>query len=185
MDACFVPSERLAILAHKCGLAPDKVRLHGLPIRAGFWREQSAKTELQAKLGLKPEVKTCLVVGGGDGVGRLEAIARSVGRRLGQDEEESQVGGRAGARSGEAGDGGGWVWLAAYIEKMQVLTATRVLIVVYMGDDSSRRIVSMFSTIAPSTPDRILQPQSTMRSPTSFFCSSYWIFRAVLFSSSP
>lgn len=44
------------------------------------------------KLGLKPGVKACLVVGGGDGVGGLEGIADSVGRKLGQAAEETQVG---------------------------------------------------------------------------------------------
>ena len=94
MDACFVPSERLAILAGKCGLAPDQVRPHGLLIRPGFWRKQLVKTELQEQLGLKPGVKTCLVLGAGDGDGGLEGIADSVGRRLGQDKMESQVGRR-------------------------------------------------------------------------------------------
>eukprot|EP00904_Undaria_pinnatifida_P003607 jgi/Undpi1/13247/HiC_scaffold_8.g02909.m1 len=92
VDACFVPSERLLTLAGKCGLAPDQIRLHGLPIRSGFSREQPAeKTELQVKLGLKQGVKTCLVMGGGDGVGRLEGIAESLGHRLGQEKRETQV----------------------------------------------------------------------------------------------
>ncbi|CAN0272798.1 unnamed protein product, partial [Laminaria digitata] len=94
VDTCFVPSDRLATLASKCGLAPDQVKLHGLPIRPGFWSEPSPKTDLQEKLGLKPGVKACLVVGGGDGVGGLEGIAESLGRRLGQEERETQVGGR-------------------------------------------------------------------------------------------
>ena len=101
-----MPSERLATLAGKCGLAPDQIRLHGLPIRPGFWREQSVKTELQAKLGLKQGVKTCLVVGGGDGVGGLKGIADSLGRRLGQERSDSQVGVRGLGRQ-EVG-GGRW-----------------------------------------------------------------------------
>ncbi|CAN0343796.1 unnamed protein product, partial [Hapterophycus canaliculatus] len=92
VDACFVPSDRLAALAQNCGLSPQQIRLHGLPIRPGFWGKndastvnkkdggngQSAKAELQEKLGLKPGVKACLVVGGGDGVGGLQGIADSV-----------------------------------------------------------------------------------------------------------
>ncbi|CAM9927431.1 unnamed protein product [Ectocarpus fasciculatus] len=91
VDACFVPSDRLAVLARNCGLSPDKIRLHGLPIRPGFWGEQSAKADLQEKLGLKPGVKTCLVVGGGDGVCGLQGIADSVGHKLGEEKAETQV----------------------------------------------------------------------------------------------
>ena len=117
VDACFVPSDRLATLAQKCGLSPGQIRLHGLPIRPGFWgssypssgsseeRQQQGQEEeslaaqkaaaqkasLQEKLGLKPGVKACLVVGGGDGVGGLQGIADSVGQTLGQHGAETQV----------------------------------------------------------------------------------------------
>ena len=129
MDACFVPSERLLTLAGKCGLAPDQIRLHGLPIRSGFSREQPAeKTELQVKLGLKQGVKTCLVMGGGDGVGRLEGIAESLGHRLGQEKRETQVGGR-GAGAGEAGSRrGGWTNRYIHIGRTKVPTAITVIV---------------------------------------------------------
>ena len=105
-----MPSKRLAIRARKCGLAPDQVRLHGPLTHPGFWRKQLAKTELQEELGLNPGVKTCLVLDGGDGDGGLESIADSVGRRLGQDKMESQVGRRSGRTGpGEVG-GGGMKW---------------------------------------------------------------------------
>lgn len=92
IDACFVPSDRLAVIARDCGLSPDQIRLHGLPIRPGFWAEQDAnKGDLQKKLGLKPGVRACLVVGGGDGVGGLKGIADSVGAKLGEEKVESQV----------------------------------------------------------------------------------------------
>lgn len=49
------------------------------------------KADLQEKLGLKPGIKACLVVGGGDGVGGLQGIADSVGHTLGQQGAETQV----------------------------------------------------------------------------------------------
>lgn len=91
VDCCFVPSERLADLALKCGMPAGKVRLHGLPIRPGFWVEQAAKPDLQRKLGLKPGVKACLIVGGGDGVGGLKGITDSMGFKLGKEATETQV----------------------------------------------------------------------------------------------
>lgn len=98
VDACFVPSEQLATLARKCGLAPNQVWLHGLPLCPGFWRELSTKPELQNELGLKPGVKACLVMGGRGGGERLEDIVDSVVHRLGQEMKESQVGRRGRAR---------------------------------------------------------------------------------------
>jgi UDP-N-acetylglucosamine:LPS N-acetylglucosamine transferase len=45
----------------------------------------------QASLGLQPGVKTCLVVGGGDGVGGLKAIASTLIDELGQADGCQQV----------------------------------------------------------------------------------------------
>lgn len=105
IDMCFVPSDRLAAVAQDCGLSPRQIKLHGLPIRPGFSKkpeqviqvtnsenaEEAAKEALQRKLGLKPGVKACLVVGGGDGVGGLKGIADSVGAKLAEENTESQV----------------------------------------------------------------------------------------------
>jgi hypothetical protein len=38
-DVCFVPSEAVRKLALGEGLRPDQIRLHGLPVRPGFWKE--------------------------------------------------------------------------------------------------------------------------------------------------
>jgi UDP-N-acetylglucosamine:LPS N-acetylglucosamine transferase len=48
-------------------------------------------TNIQASLGLQPGVKTCLVVGGGDGVGGLKAIASTLIDELGQADGCQQV----------------------------------------------------------------------------------------------
>ena len=85
VDKCFVPSEVLRREALNRGLRPDQIKLHGLPTRPGFWRPLTTdKSTLQQELGLLPGVKAVLVVGGGDGVGGLKAIAAALIDKLGE-----------------------------------------------------------------------------------------------------
>jgi len=78
-DFCFVPSEAVKRVALRNGVAPEKIVMHGLPIRPAFWRKSpKAKNALRGSLLLEPEIKTVLLMGGGDGVGGLEQIAVKV-----------------------------------------------------------------------------------------------------------
>ena len=58
----------------------DCLRAHNVPVpvRSAFWRASEGgrkpNAKVQKSLGLTPGKKTVLVVGGGDGVGGLEAI---------------------------------------------------------------------------------------------------------------
>lgn len=89
VDLCFVASEAVRKVAHRRGLAESKLRNYGLPVRKAFWRasERSgqASTELREQLGLRPGLKTVLVVGGGDGVGSLGSIVEATAAQLAKD----------------------------------------------------------------------------------------------------
>ena len=85
VDACFVPSDAVRRIAEHRGVASSKIRQYGLPVRKEFWRA-SARSQPSArkrsKLGLAPHKRTVLVVGGGDGVGNLEAIVDATAAEL-------------------------------------------------------------------------------------------------------
>lgn len=86
VDACFVPSDVVHKLAKSKGVPESMLKQHGLPIRPGFETAQgdAEKAALRGELGLK-HVRTALVVGGGDGVGKLGKIARELAAELGRD----------------------------------------------------------------------------------------------------
>jgi 1,2-diacylglycerol 3-beta-galactosyltransferase len=128
---CFVPTEFCAALARQNGVPPDRIVVHGLPIRPVFSQRLPAKRALRAKLvrllmgclfvcvcgmcldvarnspplttnnlilpppptktpprkpklpqGLKRDPPAILVVGGGEGMGALEATVRELDARL-------------------------------------------------------------------------------------------------------
>jgi 1,2-diacylglycerol 3-beta-galactosyltransferase len=110
VDKCFVPSDALNEKAQLRGLDPvSQIVQYGLPIRKGFWSNTngasttlsvnrrkipffgkaktdsatSLKAKLRQKLGLKTDLPTCLVVGGGDGMGGIVPISTALGKKLG------------------------------------------------------------------------------------------------------
>ncbi len=77
VDRCFVPTSeaRDALIAQ--GMPAAKLQLSGLPIHPAY-RETSggqSRGALRHMLGLNPQLFTVLIVGGGEGVGQLEAIS--------------------------------------------------------------------------------------------------------------
>jgi len=91
-DRVFVPSDALYKTAKRCGLQDGQIVQHGLPVREGFWAPKRTKAQLRRELGLGAAERAVLVVGGGDGVGGLQAVATSVIDRLGQQADlKSQV----------------------------------------------------------------------------------------------
>jgi len=100
-DLVFVASDAVRQLAIRCGVHPERIRQHGLPVRPEFWAdaERNYESELESlnraqrilesrrawrrRLGFLAEHRrTVLIVGGGDGVGGLTRIARAVVERL-------------------------------------------------------------------------------------------------------
>eukprot|EP01041_Mallomonas_annulata_P006788 gene6788-13747_t len=90
-DRIYVASESVRQTAIKKGIAPEKIALYGLPVRPSFWKPNRPKNSLRKDLGLMNTVKTVLLMGGGDGVGGLSAIACEIGNRLGQSSQNSQM----------------------------------------------------------------------------------------------
>lgn len=78
VDYCIVPSEAIRDLAIGAGIPRSKVVLRGLPVRSSFDLPQCPKNLIRPKLGLKKDLRTVLVMGGGDGVGGLHRIAQDV-----------------------------------------------------------------------------------------------------------
>jgi len=91
VDKCFVPSDSVYGIAKRCGLPDDKLELRGLPLREPFWRRESRpKEQVRRELDLPQDKPTVLVVGGGDGVGGIAKVAKSIAAELG-DREASLV----------------------------------------------------------------------------------------------
>jgi 1,2-diacylglycerol 3-beta-galactosyltransferase len=118
VDKCFVPSDALNEKAQSRGLDPvSQIVQYGLPIRKGFWSnngEEStsqsskrrkipsfrktktesvtrSKAKVREELGLETDLPTCLVVGGGDGMGGIVPISSALGKTLGigNDDDDS------------------------------------------------------------------------------------------------
>lgn len=83
-DMTYVPSNGVREVADRVGIAPDKVRQLGLPVRSDFWTPARDKQELRKDLGMQLNIPAVLVIGGGDGVGGLQKIAETLGNSLGR-----------------------------------------------------------------------------------------------------
>ena len=90
-DAIFIPGDAVRKLALSNNVNPDKIIMRGLPIRPAFWKPSKPKNTLRKALNLTKAVKTVLLMGGGDGVGGLDAITSSIAGRLGQSPQKAQV----------------------------------------------------------------------------------------------
>jgi 1,2-diacylglycerol 3-beta-galactosyltransferase len=85
-DIIFAPTDevRRLGLSNGSGLLDRRLRVHGLPIRPVFWTPSNlSRKEVREKLGLDPQRRTVLVVGGGDGMGSVREQADAIVRRLG------------------------------------------------------------------------------------------------------
>jgi 1,2-diacylglycerol 3-beta-galactosyltransferase len=104
VDKCYVPTDVLYDCARDRKLEPSQLVEFGLPIRKGFWSTEHApeeslkkdrdtakeKAKLRQQLGLEEGLPTVLMVGGGDGMGGIVDIAKSLGRKLGSSADEAR-----------------------------------------------------------------------------------------------
>lgn len=78
VDLCMVPTEGARQRAIRDGMPDEKLRVVGQPVDLKFLGNSKCKIEHRAELGLKPNVPTLLLVGGGEGMGPLYDIARAI-----------------------------------------------------------------------------------------------------------
>lgn len=82
-DLVFVPNDKVAKLARFHGVPRDRIKMHGLPLRASFFRQGLFSWHARRQRRLKSLANgwrgpCVLVVGGGDGVGGLKKIVQHV-----------------------------------------------------------------------------------------------------------
>ena len=63
------------------GLKEHQIVLHGLPIRPGFSTCKTSKPVLRRRLGISPTLPAVLMVGGGEGMGKLEQTVSAIAER--------------------------------------------------------------------------------------------------------
>ena len=78
VDLCIVPTEGARLRALECKLAPEQVRVVGLPVADRFCQPQGDRQALRLSLGWPPDLPTILLVGGGEGMGPLERNAEAI-----------------------------------------------------------------------------------------------------------
>ncbi|GBG79232.1 hypothetical protein CBR_g29284 [Chara braunii] len=87
---CFAPNQEVSDRALKAGLNPSQIRVHGLPIRPDFAMAVKPKNILRQELGMDLDLKAVLLVGGGEGMGPVEATARALAQELAALEENGR-----------------------------------------------------------------------------------------------
>ncbi|KAK2993995.1 hypothetical protein RJ640_005867 [Escallonia rubra] len=79
---CYCPTEEVAKRALKAGLQPSQIKVYGLPVRPSFVKPIRPKDELRRELGMVEDLPAVLLMGGGEGMGPIEATARALGDAL-------------------------------------------------------------------------------------------------------
>ncbi|XP_020583850.1 monogalactosyldiacylglycerol synthase, chloroplastic [Phalaenopsis equestris] len=79
---CYCPSSDVAKRALKAGLKPNQIKVYGLPVRPSFVKPIQPKDELRREFGMNEDLPAVLLMGGGEGMGPIEAIARALGQTL-------------------------------------------------------------------------------------------------------
>jgi 1,2-diacylglycerol 3-beta-galactosyltransferase len=77
-DLCLVPTDGARATARRFGMPDEKLRVVGLPVSLQFLANTKSRAEHRAQLGLAPDRTTVLLVGGGEGMGRIYGIARAI-----------------------------------------------------------------------------------------------------------
>ncbi|KAG2635126.1 probable monogalactosyldiacylglycerol synthase 1, chloroplastic [Panicum virgatum] len=79
---CYCPSTEVEKRALKAGLKPSQIKVYGLPVRPSFVKPVRPKDELRRELGMDEDLSAVLLMGGGEGMGPIEATAKALGDTL-------------------------------------------------------------------------------------------------------
>ncbi|XP_031373551.1 probable monogalactosyldiacylglycerol synthase, chloroplastic isoform X2 [Punica granatum] len=79
---CYCPTTEVEKRALKAGLKPSQIKVYGLPVRPSFVKPVKPKDDLRRELGMDEELPAVLLMGGGEGMGPIEATARALGEAL-------------------------------------------------------------------------------------------------------
>ncbi|MHB0878178.1 MAG: MGDG synthase family glycosyltransferase [Anaerolineae bacterium] len=138
-DLCVVATEQARTVALQSGLSPQRVRVIGLPIRRAFLAARGQPKEgIRAQLGLDPQRRTVLVAGGGDGIGRMLPLARTIADRLANAGNTAQMVVAAGHNRGLLGRLRAHAWplpvtCLGYVENMADWMAASDILVTKAG----------------------------------------------------
>lgn len=77
VDQCFVPTDEVREEMARRGMADERLCVSGLPVDPSYAAviDGTGRESLRLALGLRPDLFTVLVMGGGEGVGGLDRIA--------------------------------------------------------------------------------------------------------------
>ncbi|EYU22020.1 hypothetical protein ABFS82_01G037000 [Erythranthe guttata] len=78
----YCPSEEVAKRAVRAGIQRPQIKVYGLPVRPSFVKPVPPKDELRKELGMDEHLPAVLLMGGGEGMGPIEATARALGDAL-------------------------------------------------------------------------------------------------------
>lgn len=82
VDRCFVATQLVAAQAMQHGLSALHLACYGLPIRPAFNAPTRSKTEIRQQLGMDTNSSTVMLIGGGEGMGKLETTADALAQTL-------------------------------------------------------------------------------------------------------
>jgi 1,2-diacylglycerol 3-beta-galactosyltransferase len=77
-ERILVPTQPAFERGLKFGIAPERLRVTGLPVHPRFAAQLVSKAEARARLGWDADLPTVLMIGGGEGMGPLFDIARRI-----------------------------------------------------------------------------------------------------------
>jgi 1,2-diacylglycerol 3-beta-galactosyltransferase len=89
---CYCPTTEVAKRALDEGLEPSQICVYGLPVRPSFCKATRPKAELRKELGMDENLPAVLLVGGGEGMGPVEATAQALEETLYDDKLGKPIG---------------------------------------------------------------------------------------------